>query len=259
MSYWTDYAETHILNTFRGTTAVAPTTMYLGLFLSNPGEVGGGTELSYAGYERRPIAFTVPTESSLGVTMTNSSDITFPRCNQTAGNVTYIGIFDSQVSGNMWAYNKIEGEPLIVDADVTPLFKAETIIFESRGNFSKIMKTRMLNLMRGVNLDGFTPYFAPYNGNPESGGAELSGLGYARTLLSYSAPQEQVSGQMMISNGNVTSSIPGETWGTWSFTAIMDAVASGDCVAYIEANTPQIVGKNRVFDIATGDLPILLN
>ena len=259
MSYWTNYGETQILNTFCGTTAIAPTTMFLGLFLSNPGEVGSGAEISYNGYERMPITFTAPSESSLGVSVTNSADITFARSTQTVGNVTYIGIMDSQVSGNIWAYNKIEGDALIVDADVTPLFKAGTIIFESRGNFSVLMKTRTLNLFRGVNLDGFAPAFAPFSGDPESGGAELSGVNYARVPLDYNTPTEQASGQMMIQNNAVTSGIAGDTWGVWAHSAIMDAVSGGDCIAHFPQNTPQIVGKNRAFDIAAGDLPILLN
>jgi hypothetical protein len=46
--YATNYFETKILNIFSGTPCVAPSGLYVGLFLSNPTETGvAGTEVSY--------------------------------------------------------------------------------------------------------------------------------------------------------------------------------------------------------------------
>ena len=44
--YATDYFETLILNLARGVSATAPQTMYLALYLNDPSDTGGGTEVS---------------------------------------------------------------------------------------------------------------------------------------------------------------------------------------------------------------------
>ena len=71
--YATDYFETMMLNTLRGTNATAPTKVYMGLFLSNPGETGaGGTEVSYSGYQRQEVSFSSPAVMSGGIGLQNS-------------------------------------------------------------------------------------------------------------------------------------------------------------------------------------------
>ena len=58
--YATNYFEGKILGVFRGISYSAPASVYLALFLSNPGEAGAGTEVSYDGYVRQAITFSEP-------------------------------------------------------------------------------------------------------------------------------------------------------------------------------------------------------
>lgn len=248
--YWSDYAETKILNTFRGETVVAPTTLYAAAFLSNPTDTGGGTEISYPGYARQTITFSVPADDTTGTYILNDADVNFPVANQAAGNVTYFGFFDSATGGNMWCYMKVEGDTLTVESGVAPLLKAGKLKFVSRGDFSKVMKARCVNLLRKVDLQGFTSHVALFDGNPENGGAELSGAGYGRFSVEFGTPEAQSSGQMKIGNSAAASSNAAESnWGTWRYTAIMDAVSNGYCVAFWEKESPQVMGETRAVTI----------
>ena len=76
--YATNYFETMILNVLNGVQAGAPATVYVGLFLTNPGEAGGGTEISYTGYARQAITFDAPESMEDGIGIKNSAEITFP-------------------------------------------------------------------------------------------------------------------------------------------------------------------------------------
>lgn len=244
--YWSDYAETAFLNTFRGQTITAPTTLFAAAFLSNPTDAGNGTEISYPGYVRQPISFSLPTNGNTGTTIVNDTDVNFPVSTSAAGNITYFGFFDSITGGNLWCYMKVEGDTLTVDAEVAPLLKAGKLEFESRGNFSSIMKARTLNVLRGVDLTGFNSYIALFDGDPENGGFELNGGNYARFRVDFSAPTTQTTGQMMIGNSSaVSSNIADTNWGTWSYTAVMDAESNGVCIAYNAKNPVQVMGETR--------------
>lgn len=58
--YATNHFETAFLNTMRSIDLVAPSSLYIALYISNPGDTGQGTEISYSGYVRRPVSFTLP-------------------------------------------------------------------------------------------------------------------------------------------------------------------------------------------------------
>ena len=51
--YATNYFEEKFLNVLRGVPFSAPARMFIGLYMSNPGESGsGGIEANYSGYKR---------------------------------------------------------------------------------------------------------------------------------------------------------------------------------------------------------------
>lgn len=77
--YATDYFETMILNLARGISATAPTAVYLALFLNDPGDAAGGTEVAYPGYARMPITFSEPAPSGQGMGIQNTAAITFAK------------------------------------------------------------------------------------------------------------------------------------------------------------------------------------
>lgn len=258
--YASNYLEAAVLNAMRGQTFTAPSAVYVALYLSDPGEAGtSGTEVSYSGYQRQTVTFSEPATEAGGIGFKNISQITFPTPEQAAGTIQWIAIMDSQVGGNQLCRAELT-EPLTIGAGEPPVFLPGDIFFYLTGNFSKAFKTRILNTFRGTSLAGFTPHFALYNGDPESGGSELSGDNYARVSLAFSSPAEQESGQLMIQTSKASSfNRPTTDWGNWSYSAIYDAASSGNPIATVKRATAKDIKRGYMPTIAAGAVKIGLN
>ena len=103
MSAKTDYLENEIINYVLRNDATAflsPTTVYVGLFNTAPGEAGGGIEVSGGAYARQPVAFKAP---SNGVTQ-NAANVSFPLATTGWGTITHFAFFDALVDGEMLYY-----------------------------------------------------------------------------------------------------------------------------------------------------------
>jgi len=257
--YATDYFETIILNLARGISATAPTTMYLALYLNDPTDTGEGTEASYAGYTRQAIAFSAPAISGQGMAIQNTSEITFATAASNVGTVTHVGVLDSLTGGNMYVYGQLS-DPLVVQANIAPAIRASAMQWISTGKLSNTYKTKILNLMRGIDCAGFTPYLALCNGSPEAGGAEFVGGGYERIPMTFSSPTSQGGGAMLIQNSAaVTGPMATDTWGSMTHIALYDAASGGAPYVIDEANpsTNMTKGRTVVFDV--GALKISIN
>lgn len=258
--YASDYLETGFLNVLRGNTFTAPAKCYLALFLNDPGETGAaGTEMQYPGYARMVIDFSEPADTNGGVGIKNLSDITFAAPASPVGTVTHIAVMDSLVGGNMLARGELT-ENLVIGANEPPVFLAGDILFYLTGSMSKAYKTRLLNIFRGVSISGITPHFSLWNGSPEASGSELAGDNYARAPLTFAAPSEQASGQMLMSNaGVVTFNRPSTPWGVWNWSAIYSAASGGEPV-YLQQLTESItIKKGYMPTIDVGALKVGLN
>lgn len=259
--YATNYFETAFLNIMRGNRLVAPTTLYAALYISNPGESGTGIEVTYTGYARQPITFTTPAMDSTikAITVRNSKVITFPKSDVNAGTATHIGILDSAAGGNMWVYGEAR-EGLRIDAQDAPVLLAGEVVYYSTGNLSDYYKRAFLNVLNGESIDGFTSYLSLFNGNPDSGGAELAGDNYARPELPFAAPAESDSGQMMIQNPTqVLFNRPTTAWGNWSYTAIYDAQKSGRAVWFVEKSPAKEIKKGYMPWVDSGNAKVGIN
>lgn len=261
--YATNHFEKEFLNTMRGISLTAPAKLYVAFFISNPGESGSGTEIVYEGYERKEITFSVPAYDNeiKAICIKNDKEITFPTSPTDAGTVTHIGIMDSKASGtgNMWAYAQAR-EDLIVSADEAPVLVAGELIYYTTGTLSESYQTKLLNVFRGQSISGFTAYMALFNGNPDSGGAELSGDNYARVKLTFTAPKEAESGQMIIQNESEAKfNRPSTAWGTWNYTALYDASSGGNPVWILEKKPGKEIQKNHMPIMAEGSVKAAIN
>lgn len=259
--YATNHFETAFLNAMRGIQLTAPSAFYVALYISNPGESGFGTEITYQGYARQPVGFTVPAwDVALKATaIKNDLEITFPTSPTDAGTITHLGIMDSVVGGNMWAYGEAR-EGLIVNADEAPVILTQELIYYSTGNLSELYKSIMLNVLRCQSVPGFVPCLALFNGDPNSGGAELSGDNYARAPLEFSAPTEADSGQMQTQNvAAVSFNRPTTPWGTWNYTAIYDSLSSGKPMWIVDKTPSKELKKGYMPRVAAGDVKVAIN
>lgn len=185
--YATDYFENKICNLTRGQSISAPVTVYLGLFVTNPGDdwtsVKGG-EVTYAGYSRQAINFSSPAASGQGLMIQNAEAISFEEASTSGGSVTHLGVLDSLSGGNMLLYGQLD-TALSIQAGVTPVIRASSIKWIFSGNLSTYYRTAIMNVMRGQSVNGFSPYAAFFNGDPSGSGSEFSGNNYDRFALTF--------------------------------------------------------------------------
>jgi hypothetical protein len=110
-----NYLENALINvTLRNTAYTSPTTVYVGLYTSDPGEGNTGTEVSGGSYARTAVTFGAP---SNGVS-TNSASVTFPTATGTWGTVTHVGILDALTSGNLLYFTPLDASKSIASGDV---------------------------------------------------------------------------------------------------------------------------------------------
>jgi hypothetical protein len=115
MAEMSNYLENALINaTLRNTGYTSPTTVYLGLFTSDPTDANTGTEVSGGSYARQAITFGAP---SNGVT-TNTAAIEFPQATGSWGTVGWVGIMDSLTTGNLLYHTALDTSKTIASGDI---------------------------------------------------------------------------------------------------------------------------------------------
>ncbi len=111
---FSNFLENKVLgHVFGATPYTAPATLYVGLFTSNPGETGSGSEVSGGSYARQTIAFTVT-----GSQASNTAAVEFPTATASWGTITYAAIYDAVSGGNLLAYGALTTSKTIDNGDV---------------------------------------------------------------------------------------------------------------------------------------------
>lgn len=111
---FSNFLENKVLgHVFGATPYTAPATLYVGLFTSNPGETGSGTEVSGGSYARQTVAFTVT-----GSQASNTAAVEFPTATASWGTITYAAIYDAVSGGNLLAYGALTTSKTIDNGDV---------------------------------------------------------------------------------------------------------------------------------------------
>ena len=258
--YATNYFEQIILNVLRGTDAAAPSAVYIGLFTGDPTDSGSGAnEVSYSGYARQQITFSQPAAMENGIGFSNTADITFPISPSAAGTITHIAVFDTLSGGNMLIYGELE-ESQDIESQEAPVIVAGEAKWWLSGDMSVYFKTAALNFLRGTDLTGISPYLALYNANPDNSGEELSGANYGRLALSFGAPVQQQTGECKITTtASVATNRASSVWGTWGYTAIMDASAGGHCLFGKAKSPAKVMRVGLLATCAAGDLSLAVN
>ena len=115
MAEFSDYLENKILNhVLRNTSYTSPTTVYVGLFTTDPTDAGSGTEVSGGSYARQVLSVT----TASGGIVTSSGDVTFPQATANWGTVSHIGILDALSSGNLLMHTPLTTSKTIESGDI---------------------------------------------------------------------------------------------------------------------------------------------
>ena len=118
MSAFSNYLEEKIVEHFlRNTSVGSPTSVYLALIESDPGEDASGTETSYTNYARQVSTWTALDAN--GQTK-NASALTFPANGNASASVTitHAALFDAATVGNMLLKGPLANPKTLAVGDV---------------------------------------------------------------------------------------------------------------------------------------------
>ena len=115
MSAMSNYLENALVNaTLRNTAYTSPTTVYVGLFTTDPTDAGSGTEVSGGSYARQSATFAAPSNGA----SSTSADVTFPQATANWGTVTHFGVYDASTAGNLLYHGALTTSKTIETGDV---------------------------------------------------------------------------------------------------------------------------------------------
>jgi len=115
MAEMSNYLENALINaTLRNTSYTSPSTVYVGLYTSDPTDANTGTEVSGGSYTRTAVTMGSPTD---GVS-TNSAAVEFPQASGSWGTVGWIGILDASSSGNLLYHTALDTSKTISSGDI---------------------------------------------------------------------------------------------------------------------------------------------
>jgi hypothetical protein len=115
MAEFSNYLENAVIDAvLRNTSYTSPTTVYVGLYTSDPTDADSGTEVSGGSYARTAVTFSAP---SNGVT-SNSADVELPQATSSWGSVTHIGLHDAASGGNLLFHTILDTTKTIDSGDI---------------------------------------------------------------------------------------------------------------------------------------------
>lgn len=115
MAEFSNYLENKILDhVLKNVSYTSPTTVYVGLFTTDPTDAGTGTEVSGGSYARQVLSVTT---ASAGI-VTSSGDVTFPQATANWGTISHIGILDALTSGNLLMHTALTTSKVIETGDI---------------------------------------------------------------------------------------------------------------------------------------------
>lgn len=115
MAELSNYLENKLLDhVLRSTNFTSPTTVYVGLYTSDPGDDNSGTECTGGAYARQVLSVTTATDGIV----TSSADVTFPQATDAWGTISHIGLLDAVTSGNLLMHTPLTTSRTIEAGDV---------------------------------------------------------------------------------------------------------------------------------------------
>jgi hypothetical protein len=115
MAELSNYLENKLLDhVLRNVSYTSPTTVYVGLFTTDPTDGNTGTEVSGGSYARQVLSVT----TASGGIVTSSADVTFPQATGSWGTISHLGLLDALTSGNLLMHTPLTTSRAIETGDV---------------------------------------------------------------------------------------------------------------------------------------------
>lgn len=130
MGSLTDTYENAVLDAIAGSGRAAgfPATFYLALFTTDPGEAGGGVEVTGGAYARQAITNdTTNWPLAAGSSKSNAVAKSFPAATANWGTVTYAALMTALAAGAMVCRGSVSPTP--INTGETATFPAGSLVF----------------------------------------------------------------------------------------------------------------------------------
>lgn len=115
MAELSNFLENKLLDhVLRSENFTSPTTVFVGLFTSDPGDDNTGTECTGGAYARQILSVTTAT----GGIVTSSADVNFPQATTAWGTISHLGLLDAVTSGNLLMHTPLTTSRVIETGDV---------------------------------------------------------------------------------------------------------------------------------------------
>jgi hypothetical protein len=115
MAELSDYLENKLLDhVLRNVSYTSPTTVFMGLYTSDPGDDNSGTECTGGAYARQVVSVTTASDGIV----TSSADVTFPQATDNWGTISHIGLLDALSSGNLLMHTPLTTSKTIDEGDI---------------------------------------------------------------------------------------------------------------------------------------------
>lgn len=264
-----NYIEDALLNHLLRNTAHTPTgNVYLALYSVEPGESGGGTELSGGGYTRMQCpSFTIE-----GSSATNSAEIQFPIATSNWSAPMYMGIIDASSGGNLLFYGELTN-PVTVNANDTFKISTGSLVIALRGTedggWGEATGGDMLNFVLN-NGSSSTPGLSVYMALGRSvvysthynllTWSEISAIDYSRKQIGgtskWAAP---VNGYTESLTEIVFTEVATYNWGTVNACAFFNSSSEGDCLFWGTLDKARTILIGDGIKFQAGDINITLD
>jgi hypothetical protein len=129
-------------------------------------------------------------------------------------------------------------------------------------NISNYLRNRALNhFFRGTaSTSPATLFVGLFLNNPTaaSTGTEVSGTGYIRKAVTFTAPVTEDGKQVIANATDIEFDPAGANWGNVTHAEIRDAVTAGNAYYYGALTSPKLIETNDVLRINAGELKLTL-
>lgn len=261
MGSFTHYGANRYLDHLFGGSPKGTFAPYLGVFLTSPSETSPGSEPVGGNYSRTALS---PSDFAVtGALAQQVADLKMARATAPWGTVIGLGLWDSSVAGNCWAYfNAVDFEVIEERDSLIVLAGGLTHSFVD-GGLSLSVKTRILNdLYKAVPLALYPTLYASYHtasGSDAAMGAEVSAGGYSRLAVANNfASFSPATGGQKANAALWQWPLSTASQGTVVEVGLWSASSGGEFIARGTV-PPTPIAENNWFGIAAGDASISLD
>ena len=272
MGTLSNYATTELVDHVFKAAYSPAATLYLALCTSAPTAASTGTnivETDYSGYSRKSFTGSSTFGAAASRKVAQSSILEFAQASGVStSDISHWAVCDAATNGNMLAFGAYNSSWNVVSGNTPKIASGEieiSIGASGGAGFTDYAAHKMLDLMfrnQAWTSPNATIHFGLSTAtlsDSSTSGTEPSGNGYAREPVPNTSIDAATAG-VTTNSVAIEFDEPSGSWGTVVSLIVMDALTSGNMLAYDNSNvTDQAVGSGDTVQLAIGAFDVDLD